>query len=249
VIDTATVTEVVTKRCRRIAIAARTLLMRRHLLRSLVISLIAWIGPWAKVPAKTCSGWARSIEAAVGRQVTGRSRLLLWSAWAQPRLNPQFALAFAAVRHELRRAGRARQQRLDTHTCPSLAASLSVFAWSILPSGVWATPFGQFRPGFLSATVLLRLAEDSWTRQQWADDPKTDGPLDAQQHVFLAYHCRAVLQYMPGGERRVLYAAAFDTRTLQRKAMPFAACACGEEVPSRTHVTFDCSANPWAGCP
>ncbi|CAE7317126.1 unnamed protein product [Symbiodinium sp. CCMP2592] len=248
-IDAASISEVVTRRCRRIAIAARTLLMRRHLLRSLVISLIAWIGPWAKVSAKTCSGWARSVEAAVGRTVSSRSRLLLWSAWAQPRLNPQFALAFAAIRHELRRVGSGPQPRPNCHACPSLEASLSVFAWSILPSpsGVWSTPFGQFRPGFLSAAVAQRLAEDSWTRQQWANDPKTDGPLDAQQHVCLAYHHKAVLQFMPGCERRVLHAAAFDARMLQRKAIPFDACACGVEVPTRTHVTFDCSADPWTG--
>ena len=83
VIDAASISEVVTRRCCRIALAARTLLLRRHFLRALVISLIAWIGPWATVPAKTCSGLARSVEAAVGHTVSARSRLLLWTAWAR----------------------------------------------------------------------------------------------------------------------------------------------------------------------
>ena len=51
-------TEKVQLRCDRVAGLARTLKLRRALLRSTVVSLIAWAGPWqqyAKAPTKSGS--------------------------------------------------------------------------------------------------------------------------------------------------------------------------------------------------
>ena len=199
------------------------------------------------MPARTLQGWSRSVEAAVGRVVTGRSRFLLWSVWVRPRVHPQFALSFAAVRHELRRTGGSQPPRPGAAPCPALSASLAVFAWSILPDGTWATPFGQFQPGFLSATVALRVAEDSWARLAWAADAETTQALAAHEHVALSFHHRTVLMPATGTMRRALHAAAHDTRTLQRMELPFAACTCGDPLPTRTHVTFDCPDDVFPG--
>ncbi|OLP85407.1 LINE-1 retrotransposable element ORF2 protein [Symbiodinium microadriaticum] len=195
VVDSARLDKVVTDRCRRIAIAARALSARRRLLMSLVLSLVSWLGPWTVVPHQTANGWARSIEAAVGRIVSARSRFLLWSTWARSRLHPKFALAFAAVSHELRRVGGPSPPPDSVTACPALEASLAVFAWSILPGGTWRTPFGHFAPGFVTRTVLLHVAEDSWLRLLWAADPKTIGPLQADEHFALAFHRAVAVVY------------------------------------------------------
>ena len=247
VVDSTRLDKVVTDRCRRIAIAARALHLRRHLLMSLVLSLVSWLGPWTTVPHLTANGWARSIEAAVGRIVSARSRFLLWSSWARPRLHPKFALAFAAVSHELRRVGGSVPPPATVTACPALEASLAVFAWSILPGGAWSTPFGQFAPGFVTRAVVLKVAEDSWLRLLWASDPKTDGPLQADEHFALAFHRSAAASVPSGAQRRVLHAASHDTRTLHRMGLPFHACPCGDAQPTRTHVTFECLADPFPG--
>ena len=135
---------------------------------SLVLSLVSWLGPWTVVPHQTATGWARSIEAAVGRIVSARSRFLLWSTWARPPLHLKFALAFAAVSHELRRVGGRSPPPDNVTACPALEASFAVFAWSILPGSTWSTPLGHFAPGFVTRTVLLHVAEDSWLRLLWA---------------------------------------------------------------------------------
>ena len=206
---------------------------------SLVLSLVSWLGPWTVVPHQTATGRARSIEAAVGRIVSARSRFLLWSTWARPPLHLKFALAFAAVSHELRRVGGRSPPPDNVTACPALEASFAVFAWSILPGSTWSTPFGHFAPGFVTRTVLLHVAEDSWLRLLWAADPKTIGPLQADEHFALAFH-RAVAASSPSGaQRRVLHAASHDTRTLCRMGLPFHACSCGDAQPTRTHVTFE----------
>ena len=238
---------VISNRCRRIAIAARVLPMRRHLLLALVLSLISWLGPWTSVPHLTAQGWARSIEAAVSRIVSARSPLLLWSTWARPRLHPKFALAFAAISHELRRVGSFLPPPAHVTACPALQASLAIFAWSILPDGTWCTPFGQFSPGFLTRAVALKVAEDSWLRLLWAADAKSTGPLEADEHIALAFHLAAASSHPSGSRRRVLFAAAHDTRTLQRMHLPFHSCSCGEALPTRTHVTFECPDDPFPG--
>ena len=244
-VDSARLNPVITNRARRIAIAARHLHQRRRLLMALVISLVSWLGPWTSVPHLTAQGWARAVETAVDRVVSARSRFLLWAVWARPRLHPKFALAFAAVRHELRRSGGAQPPPARSRACPALAAALSTFAWTIRPDGVWCTPFGQFRPGFLSVGVARLLAEDSWLRELWAVDPKSGGPLQATSHFALRYHRAQAPHHATGGAmRRVLHAAAHDTRTLERMRIPFTPCVCGDPLPTRTHVTFDCPAMP-----
>ena len=71
--------------------------------------------------------------------------------------------------------------------------------------------------------------------------PKSAGPLPPDLHFSLAFQRREARFWgCRGHRRRVLHAAAHDTRTLECMHLPFHPCPCGEALPSRTHVTFSC---------
>jgi hypothetical protein len=150
-------------------------------------------------------------------------------------------MAFAAVQQEVRRNHRRLAGVLVPHQpCPSFAAALLSLGWLVNAAGVWTTPFGSFLPGFISTAVLRKTAEESWLRLLWATDPKAEGPLKPDQHFFLDYHRHQAHQLGSGHRRRVLHAAAHDARTLHRMQLPVTPCDCGEQLPTRTHVTFYC---------
>ena len=238
VIEGCGIQDVIARRTRRIGLAAHSLFLRRGLLASTVISTFSWMGPWVTVAHTTAQGWARSLESAVsGNLVSARSRFLLWAVWGRPHLRPKFALAWAAVAHELRRVAR----NLSTPCCPQLESAMQVLGWTRTAAGVFVTPYGEFLPGFVSPTTAKAAAEDSWLRQLWAQDPKSAGPLPPDLHFSLAFQRREARFWgCRGHRRRVLHAAAHDTRTLERMHLPFHPCPCGEALPSRTHVTFPC---------
>ena len=113
------------------------------------------------VPCRIVLGCARSIEAAVGRPVTGRSSFLLWSSWARPRLHPwpslPFAMSFGAL----------------------VVLNLHHLAFLHAPP-LRRHSFCSRGPSFPPASGAGRLASSS-LRLVWAADPKT-GPLSA--HVL-----------------------------------------------------------------
>ena len=157
---------VIARRTRRIGLAARSLFLRQGLLASTVISAFSWMGSWVTVAHTTAQGWARSLESAVsGNLVSARSRFLLWAVWGRPHLRPKFALAWAAIAHELRRVAR----NLSTPCCPQLESAMQVLGWTRAAAGVFVTP-GEVLPGFVSLTTAKAAAEDSWLRQLWAQD-------------------------------------------------------------------------------
>ena len=99
-------TEKVQLRCDRVAGLARRLKLRRALLRSTVVSLIAWAGPWqqyAKAPTKK---WVSAVDNARWgwKRPRLRSRLLGHSVVGSADSNVDFNLAFAVVKYEWHRA-------------------------------------------------------------------------------------------------------------------------------------------------
>ena len=143
------------------------------------------------------------------------------------------------IAHELRRL----THHPSTPRCPQLETAVETLGWTCQANGVFVTPFGEFQPGFISLSTARAAAEDSWLRRLWAEDPKTSEPLARDQHFSLhAQRGEARFWGCRGHRRRILHAAAHDTRTLERMGLPFQACTCGENTPTRTHVTFQCPA-------
>ena len=249
--DTAGLTATVATRCQRIAFAARSLDLRRALVRELVIPLFAWSAPWSKFKVGTVKSWASSIAFALwGRQpAAGRSRLLLWHVVGQPCLHPEHALDFAVARQEWYRCSR-RPTVLLTRSAaaPRWPVTLRKWGWTCLADGTWRTPLGVFRPGWDGLCALRRAADFSFLQRLWAQDPKC-----VHHDLALSVPCFEPLRHFAaqGGGRalRTATACATDARVLQRLRHPPAAehlvCACGDPSPSRTHLTFFCNACDW----
>ena len=142
------------ERCRKIRLAAKRLGTRKTLLGQLVISLFAWTGAFHHYDVDTIKRWTSSIEAAVwGRKpAPGRSRLLFWNSLGTPRLNPAFALHFAAARAEWQRQCRlAIGVPAAVSPGPRWNTACKDWNWRV-EGGLWITPVGTLKPWWMPYT-------------------------------------------------------------------------------------------------
>ena len=179
------------------------------------------------------------------RAPPGRSRLLFWNSLGSARLHPMFALQFTAARAEWNRQCR-RAQGLPAATSPAprWKAVLKDWKWR-LDDGLWHTPAGILKPGWMSLKSLQKAAIHSWLVGLWTKDTKTDGRWpNGKEPVFL-FQANAALG-MDYYSRRVLTGAAVDGRVTERFGSALS-CECGLRSPDREHLTFHCQAQPWDG--
>eukprot|EP00439_Symbiodinium_sp_Y106_P072455 s897_g13.t1 len=249
--DAAGLSAMVDMRCQRIAYAARGLALRRNLIRELVLPLFSWSAPWSKFKVADVKKWTQSVAFALwGRQpAPGRSRLLLWHVLGRPYLHPEHATDFAVGRQEWYRCSRRPTVVLTRPAIvPRWPAVLKKWGWTCLGDGSWRTPLGTLKPGWDGLCALRRAADYAFLQRIWAQDPKS-APFD----LALSAPCFEPLRQLVAGADRRGYrtatACAADARVLQRLKNPPApahlACTCGEPAPTRTHLTFYCSAADW----
>jgi hypothetical protein len=103
-LGTSALDAVVERRAWRIRRAVHSLEVRRRVLRSMVVSLFAWMGPFQLFTKEVRQKWATYVEHALWtrRPPRGRSAYLSWCAMGGANLHPDFAIHMAAVREQYR---------------------------------------------------------------------------------------------------------------------------------------------------
>ena len=243
------ISRIIAQRCRRIRVAARHLGTRKALLLQLVIPLFAWTGAFHHYHGNVLKQWTMTIEAAIwGRKPPpGRSRFLFWNSLGVPSLHPGFVLLFVAAKAEWNRQCRlAIGLPAASISCNRWQAVLKAWKWHVDNIGIWNTSAGKLKPGWMSSAALKKAAVAAWIRQMWEQDTKTEGALPPHKVPVLQFQQHVATELNFYG-RRVLTGAAVDGRVVQRIGHPMQ-CECGEEMPTREHFTFFCSANPWHLC-
>ena len=243
------ISRIIAQRCRRIRVAARHLGTRKALLLQLVIPLFAWTGAFHHYHGNVLKQWTMTIEAAIwGRKPPpGRSRFLFWNSLGVPSLHPGFVLLFVAAKAEWNRQCRlAIGLPAASISCNRWQAVLKAWKWHVDNIGIWNTSAGKLKPGWMSSAALKKAAVAAWIRQMWEQDTKTEGALPPHKIPVLQFQQHVATELNFYG-RRVLTGAAVDGRVVQRIGHPMQ-CECGEEMPTREHFTFFCSANPWHLC-
>ena len=209
-------------------------------------SMLRWMGPWQRFPLKDLQTWASAVETSIwgSRIPSGRSRFLFWSCVAGMECHPKCAIDVETIKMEWRRQVCVKFN-LPAPTSPTKQASkvLAEIKWTVLPNGVWSTPFGHLRLGWVADKTVVRLARRSWSRLLYDNDTKVNHPLPAHLEPHLEFSKNVIKE---GGERykqTVAVAAATDGRLLLRKEHPVH-CECGDQCPTRHHLTFECQSHP-----
>ena len=230
------------ERCRKIRIVTKNTELRKRLVQILVVSMLRWMGPWQRFPLKDLQTWASAVETSIwgSRIPSGRSRFLFWSCVAGMECHPKCAIDVETIKMEWRRQVCVKFN-LPAPTSPTKQASkvLAEIKWTVLPNGVWSTPFGHLRLGWVADKTVVRLARRSWSRLLYDNDTKVNHPLPAHLEPYLEFSKNVIKE---GGERykqTVAVAAATDGRLLLRKEHPVH-CECGDQCPTRHHLTFEC---------
>ena len=158
-----------------------------------------------------------------------------------------FALQFTAVRAEWNRQCRCAQGLpAATSPAPRWNAVLKDWKWRV-DDGLWHTPVGILKPGWMSLKSLQKAAVQSWLAAIWTKDTKTERCCrcpDGKEPV-LQFQANAAVG-MDYYSRRVLTGAAVDGRVTERLGSVLH-CECGLRSPDREHLTFHCEAQPWDG--
>lgn len=246
-VDAEKVSDCIQRRCLKIRLAAQHLGTRIALVHQLVISLFAWSGAFHHFPARTIGTWTSMIETAIwGRRAPpGRSRLLFWNSLGSARLHPKFALHFTAARTEWIRQCRRAQGLPAAHSpAPRWKSLLKDWKWRI-DDGLWYTPAGVLKPGWMTLKSLQKAAIHSWLIGMWTKDTKTQGCWPRGKVPVLQFQANAAVG-MDYYSRRVLTGAAVDGRVTERLGSVLT-CECGLRSPDREHLTFHCKAQPWGG--
>ena len=230
------------ERCRKIRIVTKNTELRKRLVQILVVSMLRWMGPWQRFPLKDLQTWASAVETSIwgSRIPSGRSRFLFWSCVAGMECHPKCAIDVETIKMKWRRQVCVKFN-LPAPTSPTKQASkvLAEIKWTVLPNGVWSTPFGHLRLGWVADKTVVRLARRSWSRLLYDNDTKVNHPLPAHLEPYLEFSKNVIKE---GGERykqTVAVAAATDGRLLLRKEHPVH-CECGDQCPTRHHLTFEC---------
>ena len=240
-----TLTEVIQLRCERVAKLAKAPAMRRALLRSTVLSLFQWAGPWQRYAKGQLSKWTSAIEVALwgGSRPSARSRLLGCAVLGRPETSVDFAMAMSILRHEWNRAQTAALLgHRDCEPGRHLRALCLRWGWTYA-NGVLDTLVGTFVPGYHTLGAVRRAAVQAWHQELWDGEARTEGALPLGRRALVL---GALQEMASSGQRdamRVATACSIDGVTLAHYKEPVVfTCKCGLQSPSRAHLTFDCSA-------
>ena len=162
-----TLTEVIQLRCERVAKLAKAPAMRRALLRSTVLSLFQWAGPWQRYAKGQLSKWTSAIEVALwgGSRPSTRSRLLGCAVLGRPETSVDFAMAMSILRHEWSRAQTAALLgHRDCEPGRHLRALCLRWGWTYV-NGVLDTLVGTFVPGYHTLGAVRRAAVQAWHQE------------------------------------------------------------------------------------
>ena len=238
-------TALIQLRSERVAKVARMPALRRALLRTTVLSLFQWAGPWQRYAKNQLTKWTSAIEVAMwgGSRPKGRSKLLGCAALGGPETSVDFALALSTLRHEWSRAQAAAcQGRGDCEPGRQLRALCLRWGWTY-ENGVLDTLVGTFVPGHHTLGAIRRAAVQAWHQELWDSEARTDGALPLGRRALVLGALQELA--LSGGRdaMRVATACAIDGVLLSHFKEPVAfTCECGLQSPSRAHLTFDCSA-------
>ena len=207
----------------------------------MVVALFAWTGPYHTYARQTLDKWASLTEHAIWtrRPPRGRSAYLSWCGVCTPRLRPDFALNWAAVREQRNAQGKGRRMQPSKRW----AELAKCWGWQWLEGGDWLITNGQcVRPGWTGLGWIRHLAEEAWRQWMWNRDTKTEyiGLSVAPVQHFLKH----AAEIGEGYRNRVMVGAAVDGRMLAERGVSFQ-CECGLEAPSRHRLTFTC---PFLAC-
>ena len=238
-------TEVIQLRCERVAKLAKAPAMRRTLLRSTVLSLFQWGGPWQRYAKSQLSKWTSAIEVAVwgGSRPNTRSRLLGCAALSGPETSVDFALALSTLRHEWSRAQAAvLQGHRDGEPGRQLRALCLRWGWTY-ENGVLDTLVGTFVPSYHTLGAVRRAAVQAWHQELWDGEARTEGALPLGRRALVLGARQELANSGQRDAMRVATACAIDGVLLAHFKEPVTfTCECGLQNPSRAHLTFDCTA-------
>ena len=228
------------RRSRRIQMIGCSSHKTRAMLTSLLIlSKLRFVVAWLLVAKAALQKWTSLTEQATwdsgGRG--GRSAYLFWTSVAGVQRHPGFVVYAGALL-------RFWQQLVEDPSASPRANTLEAlkqFGWKA-QGRLWQVGRETLDVTWLSKRGFLTELQNTWRPWLWSADTKSSTPLRPdeepchQQHVLLN----------EGGNPnfRTAVGNAADGRVLQRLGCRLA-CACGEEFPSRTHLTFACTDRPW----
>jgi ribonuclease HI len=246
------------RRCRRIAIAGGPLAQRRVLVKSLVLSLFAWVGGWNAITKSACRSLNGLIECALlPRRVPGRNRYLFWSV-----VGPDAAVDYCFVESALRLAlwrvlARIRGLEVrDAFESERLKEVLTKLGWRVEADGKHiVTDEGILELGADSWKTVCWAARRAWLRTVAADDAFLGQP--AQRRVWTGMELATSTHVaMASGSFtdtsamttfRCLVAAPLSAGRMagiRGRSKEQELCICGA-VATAEHLTFDC---PLAVC-
>ncbi len=240
-------------RLRRIPIATKQRLRREKAIRSWVLPVIRWSAPWAPPPQRVLKVLGSAVERAViGTSIVERSRFLAKAVQMAPSLDPQHACGLEAMRLEQLWAKEVYKGTIDPAGDEVIATSWKEISnkweWRRRDHGSYATPEGPVTFGMEGTKTLQRLTDAAF--QRWmlkaeprAQDPASQALIKSADPVTSAHKdwMDAVLKVRAG--LAVAVGAGQDSRILNFKRpdseTPIT-CQCGEEFPSRRHITWHC---------
>ena len=242
-VATASITDKLERRCKRIQICGQCRALRKALLAKLVIPLFRWCSPWVRHYKKLLARWAGAIERAVwgGAILRGRSRALAWSTLVGMELLPEYVAAETTILREHRRL----HLRKHAKEAPCTKAAFDYFGWR-RDGDVWRNRQGAFQAGAVGATGLRRMLRSDGVHKLFKNDPKVKQEGGFAGDFDLTFHLGAANR-VEGYQARVMVGGATDARHVTPKGGDVMrhTCDCGQAGPTRTHMTFDCERKPW----
>ena len=188
-------------RLRRLRTATKNQGRKRHLVRSLVISLFAHTGAWTTVSKQVQSKWRTAVETAImGRLHSHRSRFLAWAAYLGPDCDPEFALDCKVMQHELWRLRRDLSVISQVSELRSLSRApsrqrsarftevLNKWRWQPLSEMQYGTPCVVVDLLFDGAQTVKAAMRAGWELCLWANEPRA-GQVDPAKAPVLKQHC------------------------------------------------------------
>ena len=192
----------------------------------------------------------QSVRVACERAIRGyqqpeRSSFLAWTAELGPDLDPEFVADQQVLKHELW----LRQRGKRAPATPRLEEVLKKWSWRRKATGRFETPFGEVDLDFDEWQVVLFHAKLGWKRALWKREPRAENQpippgmvawVKAQEAILRRSGGRdhllekAALMAAPSGQSLVRMSKRTD------KPVETVVCACGEALPSRDHLLWEC---------
>ena len=228
-------------RLRRIGKATGSVSFRKILVRAMVLSMVAWHGPWCSLGKTQAQQLRAAVERTVlGEIIPGRSRFCVWTGILGPMLDPDFVADLSAVRHF--------QDLVIAHDSASSPLAIPQrmqqvmrrWEWTHLEDGIFSLPagLGILDLGYDGPACLKHSCEASWQRILYNSEPRLRGQqLPPSSWPCTDEHARWLAT---PHHRRVAAAAGRDGKAAAKQLKRVIPCTCGEPNPSKQHLTWSC---------